>query len=155
MGGRAPSCANLRQYARVFSERIRSSKAAKAKPFLKSLASSREKAAVGIPGDSAGSRRVMEAAESRREDRLPLSEVVADCVRRWFQDALEEAKAGDTAMQVLVGQMYQSGYGVPRNEQKAKAWLSKASRYRASAWKVSNKHPGYNASDSDSGETKS
>ncbi|XP_020578150.1 uncharacterized protein LOC110023200 [Phalaenopsis equestris] len=90
---------------------------------------------------------------ARREGRVPLSDVVADCVRRWFRDTLEEAKAGDATMQVLVGQMYQSGYGVPRNEQKANAWFTKASRHRSSVWKVSEKHPGYNASDSDSNET--
>ncbi|KAH0454789.1 hypothetical protein IEQ34_016713 [Dendrobium chrysotoxum] len=59
-------------------------------------------------------------ATGRLEDRVPLSDVVADCVRRWFRDTLEEAKTGDAMMQVLVGQMYQSGYGVPRNEQKVR-----------------------------------
>ncbi|PKA67245.1 hypothetical protein AXF42_Ash004737 [Apostasia shenzhenica] len=113
-----PSSAILRQYVRVFSERLRSARAAEVKPDLKSLASSfREKIAAGMPGDADCTGRAMKAA-GRREDSVPLSEVVADCVRRWFRDALEEAKAGDAAMQVLVGQMYQSGYGVPRNEQK-------------------------------------
>lgn len=55
---------------------------------------------------------------NEQEVRVPLSEVVADCVRRWFNEALKEARAGDTAMQVLVGQMYHSGYGVPKNDQK-------------------------------------
>lgn len=64
----------------------------------------------------------MEAAEnSGRRRRMPLSEVVADCVNRWFQDTLKEAKGGDTAMQVLVGQMYFSGYGVARDAQKVRA----------------------------------
>lgn len=49
---------------------------------------------------------------------MPLSAVVSDCVKRWFQDTLKEARAGDTAMQVLVGQMYFSGYGIPRDEKK-------------------------------------
>ncbi|XP_062231119.1 uncharacterized protein LOC133928689 isoform X2 [Phragmites australis] len=48
----------------------------------------------------------------------PLSEVVDDCVQRWFQDAFKEARRGDTAMMVLVAQMYHSGYGVPKNEHK-------------------------------------
>jgi len=52
------------------------------------------------------------------EGRQPLSEVVADCVRRWFQDTLKEAKSGDVNMQVLVSQMYHSGYGVPKDAQK-------------------------------------
>uniref|UniRef100_A0A803L369 Uncharacterized protein n=1 Tax=Chenopodium quinoa TaxID=63459 RepID=A0A803L369_CHEQI len=68
-----------------------------------------------------------------REARQPLSEVVADCVMRWFQDTLKEAKGGDTNMQ-------------------AKVWMSKASRVRSSVWRVGEKHPGYNASDSDSDE---
>ncbi|RYQ94789.1 hypothetical protein Ahy_B08g089720 isoform F [Arachis hypogaea] len=37
---------------------------------------------------------------------------------RWFRDTLKEAKAGDINMQVLVGQMYYSGYDVPRDDQK-------------------------------------
>jgi len=50
--------------------------------------------------------------------RFPLSGVVADCVKRWFKDTLREAKAGDVNMQILVGQMYYSGYGVPKDAQK-------------------------------------
>ncbi|KAG6404372.1 hypothetical protein SASPL_136618 [Salvia splendens] len=61
----------------------------------------------------------MEAAEnSEGQRRTPLADVVSDCARRWFQDALKEAKTGDTAMQVLVGQMYTSGYGVAKDAQK-------------------------------------
>lgn len=52
------------------------------------------------------------------DGRQPLSEVVADCVKRWFQDTLKEAKGGDVNMQVLVSQMYFSGYGVPKDDQK-------------------------------------
>ncbi|XP_057808236.1 uncharacterized protein LOC131022735 [Salvia miltiorrhiza] len=85
--------------------------------------------------------------------RLPLSEVVSDCKERWFQDSLKEAKAGDVNMQVLVGQMYYSGYGVPKDTDKGKFWMTRASRVRSSAWKVRNKRPGYNASDSDSDES--
>jgi len=59
-----------------------------------------------------------------RSSRVPLSEVVADCVKRWFRDALKEAKAGDINMQVLVGQMYYSGYGVPRDAQKVGGFSS-------------------------------
>ncbi|KAK3029510.1 hypothetical protein RJ639_037531, partial [Escallonia herrerae] len=82
----------------------------------------------------------------------PLSQVVSDCVKRWFQDTLKEAKAGDLTMQVLVAQMYYSGYGVSRDAQKGRIWMTRASRVRSSVWKVSNKRPGYNASDSDSDE---
>ncbi|CAI9091807.1 OLC1v1026922C1 [Oldenlandia corymbosa var. corymbosa] len=91
---------------------------------------------------------------SEQGQRLPLAEVVADCVKRWFQDTLKEAKAGDTSMQVLVSQMYHSGYGIPKDDQKGRAWMNKASRTRSSVWKVSDKRPGYNASDSDSDDTK-
>ncbi|XP_022745932.1 uncharacterized protein LOC111296123 [Durio zibethinus] len=88
------------------------------------------------------------------EDRIPLAQVVSELVKGWFQDALKEAKAGDTNMQVLVGQMYCSGYGVPKDVQKGRAWIGKASRSRSSVWQVSDKHPGYNASDSASEELK-
>lgn len=52
--------------------------------------------------------------------RVPLAEVVADCAKRWFLGTLEEAKAGNTSMQLLVGQMYSTGYGVPTDPQKVK-----------------------------------
>ncbi|WOH08070.1 hypothetical protein DCAR_0727507 [Daucus carota subsp. sativus] len=93
----------------------------------------------------------MEDSSSERK-RSCLSEVVSDCVRRWFQETLKEAKAGDLNMQILVAQMYYSGYGVPVDAQKGKLWMTRASRVRSSVWKVSNKRPGYNASDSDSDE---
>ncbi|XP_061362131.1 uncharacterized protein LOC133305896 [Gastrolobium bilobum] len=97
----------------------------------------------------------MESSSGRESNgRVPLSGVVADCVKRWFKDTLKEAKAGDINMQVLVGQMYYSGYGVPRDAQKGRIWLTKASRIRSSVWKVGDKRPGYNASDSDSDELK-
>ncbi|KAF2296328.1 hypothetical protein GH714_037420 [Hevea brasiliensis] len=88
-----------------------------------------------------------------RVDSQPLK-VVSLCAKRWFQDTLREANAGDIAMQVLVGQMYYSGYGVQKNAQKGCEWINRASKSRASVWKVSDKHPGYNASDSDSDEAK-
>lgn len=56
--------------------------------------------------------------EEEEKNRTPLADVVSDCVKRWFQDTLKEAKAGDTSMQVLVGQMFCSGYGVPKNTKK-------------------------------------
>lgn len=59
----------------------------------------------------------MEAMEAE-QCRTPLAKVVADCTKRWFQDTLKEARAGDSGMQVLVGQMYYSGYGVPRDPRK-------------------------------------
>lgn len=126
MGKRIPSAAaaattNLRDFARLAADRL-----GKARPCQASLNSaSSPKAAVrcragGVDPSVAG-RVVMEGDPERRGERLPLSEVVADCVKRWFQDTLKEAKAGDIAMQVLVGQMYYSGYGINRNVQKVKA----------------------------------
>ncbi|KAH6755275.1 Homeobox-leucine zipper family protein / lipid-binding START domain-containing protein [Perilla frutescens var. hirtella] len=56
-----------------------------------------------------------QVAEQRR---LPLSEVVSDCVNRWFQDTLKEAKTGDINMQMLVGQMYYCGYGISKDANK-------------------------------------
>ncbi|KAB5544414.1 hypothetical protein DKX38_012526 [Salix brachista] len=100
------------------------------------------------------------------QKRVPLGLVVSDCAERWFQDTLKEAKTGDITMQVLVGQMYFNGYGVPKDVEKdapidlrfqgfvsvGSDWMSRASKRRASVWKVSDKRPGYNASDSDSDE---
>ncbi|KAG2332503.1 hypothetical protein Bca4012_017914 [Brassica carinata] len=88
------------------------------------------------------------SGSSRRS--VPLSAVVSDCAQRWFQDTLEEAKTGNITMQVVLGQMYNSGYGVPKDARKGRVWITKASRVRSSVWKVMNKRPGYNASDSDS-----
>ncbi|XVE97164.1 hypothetical protein REPUB_Repub02eG0287700 [Reevesia pubescens] len=104
-----------------------------------------------ISQDKSKSKKMESSSASQR---LPLSEVVSDCVKRWFKDTLKEAKSGDINMQVLVGQMYYSGYGVPQDAQKGRIWMTRASRMRSSVWKVSDKHPGYNASDSDSDEVK-
>lgn len=60
----------------------------------------------------------MEAVEPLEKG--PLADVVANCVKRWFQDTLKEAKSGNTAMQVLVGQMYSSGYGTVKDTQMVK-----------------------------------
>ncbi|XP_004302623.1 PREDICTED: uncharacterized protein LOC101305771 [Fragaria vesca subsp. vesca] len=98
----------------------------------------------------------METSSSSQKEKsqAPLKEVVSECVKRWFKDTLKEAKAGDINMQILVGQMYYSGYGVPRDAHLGRVWITRASRTRSSAWKVCEKPPGYNASDSDSDELK-
>ncbi|KAK5795704.1 hypothetical protein PVK06_036976 [Gossypium arboreum] len=85
--------------------------------------------------------------------RIPLARVVFQLVKVRFNDALKEAKAGDTNMQVLVGQRIAMAMV-----------LLKISKSKASVWKVSDKHPGgvpsllistcYNASGSDSNELK-
>ncbi|RLN28555.1 hypothetical protein C2845_PM05G20430 [Panicum miliaceum] len=114
-------------------------------------------AAAAATGDEivTGREEVMEGANGvggSECERKPLSEVVGDCVQRWFQDAFKEARKGDIANQVLVAQMFFSGYGVPKNEYKGRQWMDRASRFRSSALKVGMKRPGYNASDSDSDE---
>lgn len=111
MGKPFPSAINLQDFARITSKQVSGPKFSKPRSknqffpeFLKSGG-----------GDSDRAIRKMEGSE---RNRMPLSAVVSDCVKRWFQDTLKEARAGDTAMQVLVGQMYFSGYGIPRDEKK-------------------------------------
>ncbi|MQM06743.1 hypothetical protein Taro_039569 [Colocasia esculenta] len=162
MGKRLPSAAaavattttrELRRFAQLAADRLGKSSLSEVAP-LKTMSSSPSTKATWWSGadPSTTGRGAAEGAAECRGERIPLSEVVSDCVRRWFQDTLKEARAGDVAMQVLVGQMYYSGYGVARNVQKGKAWISKASRCRPSALKVCEKRPGYNVSDSDSEE---
>ncbi|KAJ8434438.1 hypothetical protein Cgig2_025408 [Carnegiea gigantea] len=83
----------------------------------------------------------LKTLDSVDQTRVPLSQVVSDCVKRWFQDTLKEAKAGDSAMRLLVGQMYNSGYGVNKDteteEHKAigSCLDTKALKSRSSAFK--------------------
>eukprot|EP01018_Ginkgo_biloba_P039469 Gb_17390 [translate_table: standard] len=77
-----------------------------------------------------------------------------DCTKRWFQDTLKEAKEGDTEMQILVAQMYYSGYGIPQDAQKARTWFQKASKAQSRVTNLTAKQPGFNASESDSDEQK-
>ncbi|KAI3458475.1 hypothetical protein Pfo_015138 [Paulownia fortunei] len=158
MGKSIPSAQKLQQFARVITSPQNGSR----RPTqLKPVSKTRPISSPDPTGSRPDSRQLrlntrhMEAAEnSERQRRMPLSDVVADCVKRWFQDTLKEAKNGDTTMQVLVGQMYYSGYGVARDVQKGRAWINRASKSRSSVWKVGEKHPGYNASDSDSDDAK-
>ncbi|KAL0299349.1 UNVERIFIED_CONTAM: hypothetical protein Sradi_6594700 [Sesamum radiatum] len=121
MGKSIPSAHNLQHFARVIaSATTRPRRAAQLRPASKVRPISSPDA-TGPRPDSNQLRlkaRQMEDAENSERRRMPLSEVVADCVKRWFQDTLKEAKNGDIAMQVLVGQMYYSGYGVARDAQK-------------------------------------
>ncbi|RWW25177.1 hypothetical protein BHE74_00034477, partial [Ensete ventricosum] len=136
-------------YTPVAVERNRSSKVAK--PAVESLASF-NKAETSTAAALRDLGRGMDD-RARQEGLVPLKDVVADCTRRWFQDALKEARAGDAAMQVLVGQMYHNGYGVPKNDQKVRVSLlfygspfSCDDRLDATV----SRDVGYNASDSDS-----
>ncbi|MFS7961066.1 putative tetratricopeptide-like helical domain superfamily [Helianthus anomalus] len=160
MGKSIPSSAKLQDFARI----ITSDRTQQSKRIPKSLSNKTRVVPPPEPAKSKGVRIVHSEKQQQRlkimdesssmDRRIPLAEVVLECSRRWFQDTLKEAKAGDTSMQVLVGQMYCSGYGVVKDAQKGQAWISRASRSRSSVWKVGDKHPGYNASDSDSDEVK-
>ncbi|CAA2998177.1 uncharacterized protein LOC111368525 [Olea europaea subsp. europaea] len=158
MGKSLPTPPRLQQLARVITSNNRPRRQSQLRPVFKTRPiTSPER--TGLRPDSPEQLRLNKKnlkmeAENSEQRRLPLSEVVADCVKRWFQDTLKEAKAGETAMQVLVGQMYCSGYGIPKDAQKGRAWINRASKSRSSAWKVGDKHPGYNASDSDSDNSK-
>ncbi|KAF9620400.1 hypothetical protein IFM89_011773 [Coptis chinensis] len=57
-----------------------------------------------------------------------------------------------TVLQVLLAQMYLSGYGIPKDPKMGKIWINKASKVRSAALKVGDKRPGYVASDYDSEE---
>ncbi|KAJ4720156.1 Sel1-like [Melia azedarach] len=161
MGKSLPATATtLRELARLLSsspERLQRSRPRHTKqpPVVRALSAAKTRQSGGVRVDSDPVKKTKmghNILEGR--ERVPLAEVVSDCVHRWFQDTLREAKNGDRAMEVLVGQMYLSGYGVPRDEKKGRGWISRASQGRSSAWKVSNKPPGYAASDSDSEDLK-
>lgn len=115
MGKSLPSCDKFLELTKTISSR--KPKHTRAVPFI-SLRSSESRA------DSERVKKVKKMEERspspslKGQNRMPLAKVVSDCARRWFQDTLKEAKAGDIAMQVLVGQMYHSGYGVPKDAQK-------------------------------------
>ena len=116
----AVAAAAVRSYAR--SLRSPSSTAGKvANTPPAPLDTPRNSAAAAAAAASSGRAEVRDLAAAcglQEDERVPLAEVVSDCTRRWFQDALKEARAGDASMQVLVGQMYRSGYGVNKNEHK-------------------------------------
>jgi len=125
MGKRLPAAAAaaVRSYAR--SLRVPSDTAAvasagrAAKTPVAPLDTPRKSAAAAASSSGRAEVRDLAAACGLEAgERVPLAEVVSDCTRRWFQDALKEARAGDITMQVLVGQMYRSGYGVNKNEHK-------------------------------------
>ena len=58
----------------------------------------------------------------------PLSVVVTDAVKRWFQDAEREAARGDVKQQALLAQMLTEGYGCSADLEAAKGWADKAKR---------------------------
>jgi len=118
----AVAAAAVRSYARSLRSPSSSSTAGKAANTPPApLDTPRNSAAAAAAAASSGRAEVRDLAAAcglQEDERVPLAEVVSDCTRRWFQDALKEARAGDITMQVLVGQMYRSGYGVNKNEHK-------------------------------------
>ena len=58
----------------------------------------------------------------------PLSVVVTDAVKRWYQDAAREAARGDVKQQALLAQMLTEGYGCHADLEAAKGWADKAKR---------------------------
>ncbi|XP_050385890.1 uncharacterized protein LOC126802321 [Argentina anserina] len=148
MGKSLPSSTRLQELTRI----IASDKFSRPKRPTQRWVSPPQTAKTGNSLRVDPERASLKMESSEDQGRVPLARVVSDCAKRWFQDTLKEAKGGDTAMQVLVGQMYHSGYGVQKNPEKGHAWISRASRSRRAAWKVSEKQPGYHASDSDSDE---
>ncbi len=117
MGKSIPSTTKLQEFAKIMaSDKLQMSK--RAKPISRIRVSSPESVKPGVVRVDSEKKKIMEssvAQQNQNQNRLPLAQVVSDCVKRWFQDTLKEAKAGDSAMQVLVGQMYSRGYGVPKD----------------------------------------
>ncbi|KAH7315502.1 hypothetical protein KP509_21G052100 [Ceratopteris richardii] len=58
--------------------------------------------------------------------RVRLKIVVENCVKRWFEEYLHAAQEGDHEMMLLVGAMYNTGYGVQKDPAKGKYWLDRA-----------------------------
>lgn len=127
MGRSIPSAQRIQQFARVVnSPNNGSRRTAQLKPISKVRPISSPDPTDSKPGSPKLRVKTLQMAvaeNSERSQRMPLAEVVSDCVKRWFQDTLREAKNGDIAMQVLVGQMYSSGYGVAKDAQKVFALI--------------------------------
>lgn len=112
MGKSLPCTTRLHEFSRIVSF-DKPPRAERAKPI------SRNGVSVKEAGRTSGVRVDPGRAKQKgMEGKVPLSAVVSDCVKRWFEETLKEARAGDIAMQVLVGQMYNTGYGVTRDTQK-------------------------------------
>lgn len=68
------------------------------------------------------------AAAAAPPPTAPLSVVVTDAVKRWYQDAEREAARGDVKQQALLAQMLTEGYGCHADLEAAKGWADKAKR---------------------------
>ena len=57
----------------------------------------------------------LESTSEGESRRVKLKVVVQACAKRWFEENLAAAQLGDYEMQLLVGEMFNSGYGVERD----------------------------------------
>ena len=66
--------------------------------------------------------------DGRLMEKMPLSAVVSDAVRRWFAETEREANRGDVKAMALLGQMLMEGYGCDVDIDLGKKWADKARR---------------------------
>ncbi|WIA32671.1 hypothetical protein OEZ86_003472 [Tetradesmus obliquus] len=67
-----------------------------------------------------------DSSDSAGPVRVPLKLVVADAVKRWFNETLSEARRGDVKQQALLAQMYAEGYGCKADPEQAQVWGERA-----------------------------
>jgi TPR repeat protein len=67
-----------------------------------------------------------DSSDSAGPVRVPLKLVVADAVKRWFNETLSEARRGDVKQQALLSQMYAEGYGCKQDMEQSKVWGERA-----------------------------
>ena len=66
--------------------------------------------------------------DGRLMEKMPLSAVVTDAVRRWYVETEREASRGDVKAMALLGQMLMEGYGCNVDVDQGKKWADKARR---------------------------
>jgi hypothetical protein len=108
--------AALRPFARSGSATATATSKA-SKPTIAPLDTPRNVGA-GASSGHAKVREVTVACRMQEDARVPLVEMVLDCTRRSFQDALKEARAGDAPMQAKCSPC-RSGYGIRRQQERA------------------------------------
>eukprot|EP00210_Caulerpa_lentillifera_P007578 g7238.t1 len=57
---------------------------------------------------------------------LPLTGVVTEAVKRWYDDTLRDAQRGDVKQQAMLGQMLNEGYGCVKDPVAAAEWTERA-----------------------------
>ena len=66
--------------------------------------------------------------DGRLMEKMPLSAVVTDAVRRWYLEAERDANRGDVKAMALLGQMLMEGYGCDVDVDQGKKWADRAKR---------------------------